>query len=464
MTAPTLLLSARDCPADAIPVRCVASDGLDAWKAKLPPHQLAWLETVRFRGRAGEIALIPADDRGLDAVVLGTGESDDPFVVAALANALPDGAYRLESSAARHAELDAIAWCLGHYRFARYLAKKEDEPARDVRLCVGDVDTERVGSIVDATALVRDLVNTPPNDMGPDQLEAAVGALAERHGAKLVVTAGDDLLAANHPMIHAVGRASTRTPRLIDLTWGDDEAPRLTLVGKGVCFDTGGLDIKPAPFMRNMKKDMGGAAHVMGLASLVMDAALPVRLRVLVPAVENSVSGNAYRPGDVLPSRKGISVEIGNTDAEGRLVLADALALADEEAPDLLIDMATLTGAARIALGPDLAPFYTDDEPLAAGLIEHAEQVRDPVWRMPLWKAYSESLDSKVADINHISDVAQGGSITAALFLSKFVDQAESWVHFDVYAWNDKPRPGRPAGGEAQGLRALFSYLQSRFG
>jgi leucyl aminopeptidase len=307
------------------------------------------------------------------------------------------------------------------------------------------------------------LINTPTNDMGPAELEAAARALAANHRAEIMVTAGAELLAGNLLMIHAVGRASTEAPRLIDLSWGRADAPKVTLVGKGVCFDTGGLDIKPSSGMLLMKKDMGGAANVLGLASMIMAAGLPIRLRVLIPAVENAISGNAFRPGDVLPSRKGLTVEIGNTDAEGRLILADALALADEEAPDLLIDMATLTGAARVALGPDLPPFYTGDDRFAAELAAAATEVEDPLWRMPLWKPYEAKLASKIADTNNVTSDGFAGSITAALFLQRFVERASSWVHFDIFGWNPSDRPWGPTGGEAQGIRALLRVLTQRY-
>ncbi len=314
-----------------------------------------------------------------------------------------------------------------------------------------------------AVTLVRDLVNTPTNDLGPDGIEAAARALAEEFGAGIAVTTGDDLLLAGFPMIHAVGRASAVAPRLIEMTWGHEGAPRVTLVGKGVAFDTGGLDIKPASGMLLMKKDMGGAANVLGLARIVMGEGLPVRLRVLIPAVENAIAGNAFRPGDVLASRNGKTVEIGNTDAEGRLILADALSLADEEAPEILIDMATLTGAARVALGPDLPPFYTDDETLAAEIAAASVAVHDPLWRLPLWKPYARNLSSKIADINNVTTDGFAGSVTAALFLQGFVSQAKAWVHFDVFGWRPQAGPTGPAGGEAQAIRALAHVLRERY-
>jgi leucyl aminopeptidase len=325
------------------------------------------------------------------------------------------------------------------------------------------VDRAAVLSAARASYLVRDLVNTPASDMGPAELEAAVRQVARTHKAKLTVTSGK-ALEKGFPMIHAVGMASPRAPRLIDFTWGPARAPKVTLVGKGVCFDTGGLDIKPASGMALMKKDMGGAANVLGLAQMIMEAKLKVRLRVLIPAVENAISGNAFRPGDVLRSRKGITVEIGNTDAEGRLVLGDALALADEESPDLLVDMATLTGAARVALGPDLPPFYTDDDALAEAIAHAGRAENDPVWRLPLWRPYQRLFESSVADMNNAGDSGFAGSITAALFLRRFVERAKAHVHFDVFAWTPSPLPGRPKGGEAQAMRALFRVIQSRYG
>ncbi len=318
--------------------------------------------------------------------------------------------------------------------------------------------------MADAATLARDLINTPANDMGPEELEQAARALAEKYGASFISIVGDELLAGNFPLIHAVGMASARTPRLIEFTWGDPKHPKVTLVGKGVCFDSGGLDLKPSSGMLIMKKDMGGAANVLALAQMIMDAKLKVRLRVLIPAVENSVAGNAFRPLDIFKSRKGVNVEIGNTDAEGRLVLADALALADEEKPDLLIDLGTLTGAARVALGPDLPPFYTDDEALAADVARHARTENDPLWRMPLWMPYDKWLDSKTADLNNAPGGAFAGSITCALFLKRFVEHAKSWLHVDIYGWTPTAKPARPEGGECQAARAIYKLLSERYG
>ena len=384
----------------------------------------------------------------------------DLFLPGSLAGSLPAGLYRF-ANAPHDARLAALAFALGTYRFSRY--RKADD--RKIRLVVpDDVDAADLTRIIEGVTLARDLINTPANDMGPQELEDAARALAKQHGATATCVTGDDLLKNNFPLIHAVGRASTRAPRLIDLRWGDAKHPKVTLVGKGVCFDTGGLDIKPDSAMLIMKKDMGGAANVLALAHMIMDRKLKVSLRVLIPAVENSVSGSAFRPLDIYPSRKGITVEIGNTDAEGRLVLADALALADEETPDLLIDMGTLTGAARVALGPELPPYYTDDETLAADIAKHAASERDPLWRMPFWQPYDSMLDSKTADINNVSGGSFAGSITCALFLKRFVAKAKAFAHFDIYAWTPSAKPARPEGGECQAARALYALLKARYG
>ncbi|MGH6907828.1 MAG: leucyl aminopeptidase family protein, partial [Aestuariivirga sp.] len=355
--------------------------------------------------------------------------------------------------------LAALGWCLEAYSFEMY-GKIADKPAR--LICPAGVDRDEVLMAAGAVWRTRDLVNTPASDMGPDELEAAARALAGTFEAKIKVTEGK-ALERGFPLIHHVGKASPRAPRLIDIAWGATGAPKVTLVGKGVCFDTGGLDIKPASNMLLMKKDMGGAATVLGLARMIMAAKLPVRLRVLIPAVDNAISGNALRPGDVLRSRNGITVEIGNTDAEGRLVLGDALALADEEKPDLMIDMATLTGAARVALGPDIPAFFTDDDAAADAIAGHARMENDPLWRMLLWKPYTRLVTSSIADINNSGESGFAGLITAALFLQRFVEQAKTHVHFDIYAWTPQARPGRPAGAEAQGQRALFAMIRERY-
>ncbi|MBZ9682993.1 MULTISPECIES: leucyl aminopeptidase family protein [unclassified Mesorhizobium] len=445
-------------PKNPLPIHLVARDGLEA--AGLSPSIVAWAKANGFSGEAGRTLVLPGENGALGGAMFGLGEGEGALAVGALAKTLPEGDWHFASMPAEP-ELAALAIVLGGYVFARY-GKKPGKALR-FELPAG-VDAQRVRRVVDGVFLTRDLVNTPTNDMGPDDLEKAVRILAGAHKAEVSVIKGDDLLAQNFPMIHAVGRASSDAPRLIDMTWGRQGAPKVTLVGKGVCFDTGGLDIKPSSGMLLMKKDMGGAANVLGLASMIMAAGLNVRLRVLIPAVENSIASNAFRPGDVLASRKGITVEIGNTDAEGRLVLGDALALADDEEPQLLIDMATLTGAARVALGPDLPPFYTDNEALASELAAASLAVEDPLWRMPLWRPYDAKLSSKIADINNVTSDGFAGSITAALFLKRFVEKTASWAHFDIFAWNPADRPHGPAGGEAQGIRALERIISTRYG
>ena len=426
---------------------------------KLDAPARQWTGTAGFSAGAGEIALLPAADGRLAKVLFGLGDGANPFVYGKLPGALPTGSYRFAENPER-SDLAVLAWVLGSYGFVRY--RKQDGSDARLKLPSG-VDGEEITRVAESVFLARDLINTPANDFGPAELEKAARSLARRYKAQIAVTTGAALLKRRLPLIHAVGQGSSRAPRLIDLTWGNRKHPKVTLVGKGVCFDTGGLDLKTASGMALMKKDMGGAANALALARMIMDASLPVRLRVLVPAVENSVSGNAFRPGDVYPSRKGLTVEIGNTDAEGRLILADALALADEEAPDLLVDLATLTGAARIALGPDLPPVYTDDDTLASELARLAAEHRDPLWRMPLWPAYDKELESKIADVNHISKNSFAGSIIAALFLKRFVERAGAWIHLDIFAWNPATRPARPEGGEAQAIRALYALVKQRY-
>lgn len=442
----------------ALPVHLVARDGLEA--AGLAPSVVSWARVNGFSGEAGRTLALPGENGALAGALFGVGDGEGALALGALSKTLPEGDWHFASAPAEP-ELAAIALALGGYVFARYGKK----PGKALRFHVpAGVDAARVRRIADGVFLARDLVNTPTSDMGPDDLEKAVRTLAATHKAEVSVIKGDELLTGNFPMIHAVGRASSGAPRLIDMVWGQEGAPKVTLVGKGVCFDTGGLDIKPSSGMLLMKKDMGGAANVLGLASMIMAAGLNVRLRVLIPAVENSIAGNAFRPGDVLASRKGITVEIGNTDAEGRLVLGDALALADDEEPQLLVDMATLTGAARVALGPDLPPFYTGDEALASDLAAASLAVEDPLWRMPLWRPYDAKLSSKIADINNVTTDGFAGSITAALFLKRFVEKTANWAHFDIFAWNPVDRAHGPAGGEAQGIRALERIISTRFG
>jgi leucyl aminopeptidase len=448
----------------AVPVIAVTPLNWAERASALGLPAVTFAQTSGFEAKSGNHLLVPDAQGGVAGVLFGVegiaSPGHDPFLAGKLAVVLPNGIYRLDE---RFPEPDmaVLAFLLGLYRFTRYRRKVA---VPQIRLVVPQlVDGEAVSQIAEAVWLGRDLINTPANDLGPAEIEQAVRTVGARFGAKVTAVIGDDLMVRNFPMIHAVGRASSRAPRLIDLEWGDPGRPKVTLIGKGVAFDTGGLNIKPDSAMAIMKKDMGGAATALAAAQMIMAAALPVRLRVLIPAVENSISGSAFRPGDVLPSRKGISVEIGNTDAEGRLILADALALADEEAPDLILQFATLTGAARVALGPDLPPFYTDDAGLAEALQRLGMAVNDPVWRLPLWQPYEKMLDSKIADINHISGGSFAGSITAALFLRKFVERAKSFAHFDIYGWTPQARPGRSEGGEPQVARLVLAYLKEHY-
>jgi leucyl aminopeptidase len=447
-----------------IPVTFVNAATWRELRERLDSRERAFADAAGFEAKAGRHLLLPATDGALAGVLFalepGDEASKDLFWPGALPGVLPPGAYRF-ANAPHDAKLAALAFALGCYRFTRY--RKQE--AKEVKLELpGNVDGEDLSRIVDGVCLARDLINTPANDMGPPDLEDAARALAGRHGASVRSVVGDDLLGENFPLVHAVGRAAARAPRLIDIAWGDPGHPRIALVGKGVCFDTGGLDIKPESGMLNMKKDMGGAACMLALAHMLMDRGTRIRLRVLIPAVENAISGSAFRPRDVYRSRKGLTVEIGNTDAEGRLILADAIALADEEQPDLIADMATLTGAARVALGTEVPPFYTDDDALASALADCAASENDPLWRMPLWRPYDQLLESKVADVNNVSSSNFGGSITAALFLRRFVGAAKAWLHCDIFAWNQTTKPGRPEGAECQAARALYALLVSRYG
>jgi leucyl aminopeptidase len=426
----------------------------------LDEGQRAWAAIHGFSGQRGKLLAVPDAQNGTVVWLFGTGAAgtQSPFLAGLAAAALPEGTYSLEG-AYGDPTLAAIAFRLGAYRFDRY---RDARPAANLQL-PPDADAGEVERQVEAASLARDLINTPANDLGPDALEKAAHDFARRNGMDIRVTLGEDLLNANFPMIHAVGRASMQAPRLIDLSWGNPDHPRVTLVGKGVTFDTGGLDIKSAAGMLMMKKDMGGAANVLGLAHTIVSAELPVRLRVLLPVVENSIAGASFRPGDVLRSRAGLTVEIGNTDAEGRLILADALALADEESPDLLIDMATLTGAARVALGPDLPPLYSTDPALASRLAELGAGVEDPLWPMPLWSNYDSQLSSKIADLNNTGSGGYAGSVTAALFLKRFVKHAGTWLHLDIFGWAPEARPGRPVGATDQGIRALYAMIRERY-
>ncbi|HLZ82558.1 MAG TPA: leucyl aminopeptidase family protein [Caulobacteraceae bacterium] len=467
-------------PADrpVIPVHPIRQQDWPSFAESASQTTRAAASLTAFAAKAGDLALVPTAEGAVERVLFGLGEraggamAPPAMIWRGLAARLPAGDYQIAdgeaSSASVRTEDVALAWALGTYRFDRY---KQERGAPAPRLVApAGADLARVRALAGACALARDMVNTPASDMGPLQIETIAREIAEAHGASLAVVVGDDLIEAGYPAVHAVGRAAApaRAPRMIELTWGEAERPRVALVGKGVVFDTGGLDIKPSAGMRLMKKDMGGAAHALALGRMIMALNLPVRLTVLVPAVENAISGDAMRPGDVLASRKGLSIEVGNTDAEGRLILADALTRAAELEPDLTIDLATLTGAARVALGPQVIPFYTADEDLAAALAGAARAVEDPLWRMPLWEGYAAALDSDVADLKNDPDAwAQAGSVTAALFLQRFAPQKTAqggaWAHFDIFAWNPRARPGWPAGAEVQAIRAILAVLEARY-
>lgn len=452
---------------EALPIWFVTQETWPAIREKLPRRAATFALACGFEPKPGAHSLLPDADGSLACALFGLPSADarwrDALLAGSLVNSLPAGTYRFANDPGDLAatELAALAFLLASYRFTAYKAAARKLP----RLVAPQgCDANRLELLAAAIAMGRDLVNTPTNDMGPDRLEAAAISIARRFKAKSAVIRGDKLLDQNFPLIHAVGRAGSQEPRLVDFVWGPAKAPKVTLVGKGVCFDTGGLDIKPSSAMLLMKKDMAGAATALSLAQMIMAAELPVRLRVLLPIVENSIAGNAFRPGDIYQSRKGLSVEIGNTDAEGRLILADALALGDAEAPELMFDFATLTGAARVALGPDLPPVYTMDDELAQEILRHGTAVSDPVWRMPLWEPYDSLLDGKISAINNVSNGPFAGSITAALFLRRFVEKTRGWAHFDIYGWNPSTRPGRPEGGEIQTARLLFDLIEARCG
>ncbi|GHE01737.1 cytochrome C oxidase subunit II [Defluviimonas sp. 20V17] len=459
----SLSFAPRDTP--ALPLYIVPQAELATWLTDQPDPVARWIKATAYDAAPGALALLPDGSGALAGAVIG---ADGPkervrgrFGLARAASQLPQGVWKIASPLAPdEAEEAALGWLLASYRFARY-SRDPDAPCALLQAPQG-VDATRVEAIAAGEVLTRDLINTPASDMGPQELEAATRALAEDFGAAFNAVTGEDLLRHNFPMIHAVGRASPRAPRLLEVTWGE-AGPLLTLVGKGVCFDTGGLDLKPASAMGLMKKDMGGAATVLGLARMIMALALPLRLRVLIPAVENSVAGEAFRPGDILTSRKGLTVEVNNTDAEGRLVLADALALACEDAPDLVVSMATLTGAARVAVGPDLAPFYTDDDGDAQTLLHAGRRVGDPLWRMPFWDPYEEMIEPGIADLDNAPSGGMAGSITAALFLRRFA-QGTRYIHFDIYGHQPKPAPARPKGGVGQGARAILDALPGLLG
>jgi len=450
---------------DAIQIHVIEEHALQAWLKDAPPQAVTWVNSTEFKAKLGSTALIPNADGGLDQVLFGWGteaaRQRGRFHFGALAGKLPAGTYTLASGLSGQDLVEAaLGWLLEGYRFHRYVSGK---PPRAALVAPDGLDAARLEYIAAGAFTAQDLINTPTNDMGPEQLHAAFEALAARFGASASAITGDALLSQNLPMIHTVGRASDQLPRLLDMRWGDPKAPQVTLVGKGVCFDTGGLNIKPAGSMGLMKKDMGGAANAMGLAEMIMAAELPISLRLLVPAVENSISAGAFRPQDILTSRKGLSVEINNTDAEGRLVLADALALGDEEKPDLMISLATLTGAARVALGPDVMPYFTDDDALAADLETGARASADPLWRMPFWSPYEKMIEPGVADLDNAPKGGFAGAITAALFLRRFVEHADAYAHFDIYGWTPTALPGRPKGGACQASRAIFAMLAARY-
>jgi leucyl aminopeptidase len=450
--------------AAAIPVHVIEKDKLLNWMASQDDSTKNWIKANGFDASLGEVLPIPGSRGQIAAVLAGWGDARargrGRFHMAGIARALPAGVYQIASGMAGDALSEAaLAWLLSAYEFDRYKAK----PAKKPQIQIPDgVDAPRLLALARGVFLTRDLINTPASDMGPAALQVAFQTLADNHNASVAVIKGKALLKKNLPLIHAVGRASDQAPRLLELRWGEDSNPGVTLVGKGVCFDTGGLNIKPGASMGLMKKDMGGAATAMGLAQMIMELRLPVRLRLLVPAVENSISAGAFRPGDILTSRKGLTVEVNNTDAEGRLVLADALALADEEAPDLLVSMATLTGAARVALGPDVPPFYTDRDDLAKDIAIAAAAQADPLWRMPFWDPYEPMLEPGIADLDNAPSGGFAGSISAALFLRRFIDKTTDFVHLDIYGWTPEAKPGRPKGGACQSARALLQVIERR--
>lgn len=450
--------------ASATPILCTSPATWAKDAEQLSTVHRAWLKASGFSARADSHALLPADDGKLAMVVASVRGADEPYALSSLPQSLPLGRYRLlDTGLLLDPQMAALSWSLGDYLFDAYKARGR---ASSELLLVQSPETERGLLLAGATTAVRDLVNTPAEAMGPAHLEQTVKLLAKAHkGAKVKVIEGEALLKQNFPAIHAVGRAAAadRQPRLIELSWGDAKHPLLSIVGKGVCFDSGGLDIKAADGMRLMKKDMGGAANAIGLAMLVMGLKLPVRLQLLIPAVENAISGNAFRPGDIFRTRSGQTIEIGNTDAEGRVILCDALSYASEAKPDLIIDLATLTGAARVALGPDLPALFTRDLGWGRELTDLGLQERDPLWPMPLWQGYQHMIDTAIADISNSGNSPQAGAVTAALFLERFIPAQQAWMHVDLFAWNPTPRPGRPVGGEAQTIRTLLAWLERRY-
>ena len=449
-----------DVAVGAVPIQPIRKAHWESWLESQSEPLKRWVASTRFSAKAGTFCLVPGTDGALERVLVGLSKEENLWEWAALPGSLPEGTYTIEEELGQvEADRAALGWALGSYRFERY---RKYEGTLATLIWPAGCRRDAVERAAEATFLVRDLTTTPASDMGPEQLAAAAGCLADDHGGTCRVLVAEELEGENYPAIYAVGKASARAPRLIDLRWGNETARKVTLAGKGVCFDSGGLDLKHAAGMKLMKKDMGGAAQVLGLGKMIMSARLPVRLRILIPAVENAVSGNALRPLDVVSTRKGLSVEIGNTDAEGRVVLADALTEASREKPELIVDCATLTGAARVALGTELPAVFTPDDALAESLLKHGEAESDLLWRLPLWKPYRKLIESKVADLANSATSSYGGAITGALFLSEFVGSIP-WIHLDLMAWNTESKPGRPEGGEAMGMRALFALLAERF-
>ncbi|AQX20788.1 leucyl aminopeptidase [Bartonella sp. CDC_skunk] len=448
----TATRSDKSCPILLIDTKNFANLTLDSSKT-------SWMKVNGFTGKAGQMLFVPHETGQLKQVLFGLGDQENPFITGLLPKNLPTGHWHLEGTTSN--EMNTyLGLAFGSYQFNRY---RQKSPSKSLSIHVHNaIDLDELKRIYETVFWVRDLINTPANDMDPNTLEITTRQLGQTYNAHVTSICGDDLLVQNFPMIHAVGRASNIAPRLIELQWGQENHPKITLVGKGVTFDSGGLDIKSANNMLLMKKDMGGSAHVLGLAKLIMDAKLPFCLRVLIPAVENAISANAFRPGDILQSRKGLTVEVGNTDAEGRLILADALTYGDEKNPQFMICMATLTGAARIALGPDLPAFYCSNPIWAQKISQSANSITDPLWQMPLWKPYRQMLSSQIADINNTSGNNFAGSITAALFLNSFVEKAEKFAHFDLYGWSPKETPGYPVGGTAQAIRALYKLFKDQ--
>ncbi|MEX2311429.1 MAG: leucyl aminopeptidase family protein [Rhodospirillales bacterium] len=447
---------------DATPVHLISESRFDAWCAEAAPATQSWIAAHGFKAAPGKHLVVPGQDGAIACVIVGISDPASLWDTGALAKSLPAGTYALSGEvAAADAEAALLGWLLGSYDFDRY---KKAAPAPAQLLVPAGIDAARVIALHDATRLARDLINTPANDLGPTALADAARTLAKQFDADIRVITGDALLAENYPAVHAVGRAAADAPRLIEMTWGNPEHPTVALIGKGVCFDTGGLDIKPAAGMKMMKKDMGGAAHVLGIAHCVMALGMKIHLKVLIPAVENAIAGNAMRPLDVVRTRAGISIEIGNTDAEGRVILADALTRAAEANPEMMIDFATLTGAARVALGTELPALFCNDDQLAAAVLASGTSTSDPLWRMPLWPGYRKMIEGKVADITNAPEGGYAGAITAALFLERFVPEGTPWAHIDVMAWNIAGKPGRPEGGEAMGLRAFTDMLLEKYG